>query len=358
MLQRWRWPLPVIVRAVQAWRRDRGEGRGRWVYSRILVPLDGSRLAEHVLPFVRLLGRELPSRVELLYVQRLERSVVSWPLEDEYASELPPSRLEGYDPIRQTALIDAARRSEAEAYLQKMVASLEGEGLTASYHLREGAAASQIVAEAETDPNTLIAMATHGRSGITRWALGSVTDKVLHASTGPLLVVRSTEEGAIPAQVALKALVVPLDGSPLAEEVLPHVVALSNSLSLSVILVRILAGDPVSGHDAGALEQIRGVSRALRAQGVTSVTEAVLHGNAAGAIVDIAQTPAGARGPERSGSEAAPESLIAMTTHGRSGIGRWVLGSVTDRVVSHSRAPVLVIRSAGAPVHAAGARRG
>ena len=111
--------------------------------------------------------------------------------------------------------------------------------ITADAH--EGNAAEQIINEAEKDPNTLIAMVTHGRSGLGRWVLGSVTDKVLHATTNPLLITHAQDEASANSHPTLKNLIVPLDGSPLAGRVLPHVETLAPALGLNVILVRVAA---------------------------------------------------------------------------------------------------------------------
>ena len=108
----------------------------------------------------------------------------------------------------------------------------------ASCEVHEGEAAHQILVEAQRDPEALIAMSTHGRSGIARWMLGSVTDKVLRATINPLLVVRSQGNSVANQNGKLTNLLVPLDGSPEAEQVLPHVAALANGLHLKVLLTR------------------------------------------------------------------------------------------------------------------------
>ncbi len=188
-----------------------------------------------------------------------------------------------------------------------------------------GEPASWIVREAEREADTLVAMSTRGRSGITRWVLGSVADQVLHATKAPLLLLRSQDEETPPYEASLASVIVPLDGSFLAEQVLPHAVTLAQALRLSVTLVR------VSSHqeEAEARDYLREVGGKLNQQGATSVKELVLNGHAGTAIVDIARD--------------IPNSLVTMTTHGHSGIGRWILGSVTDQVVRLSGSPVLVV---------------
>jgi nucleotide-binding universal stress UspA family protein len=292
------------------------------MYNRILVPLDGSQLAEQVLPYVKLLAKETKCHMELLQV-----------IEYSPAPTHP----------RQ---VRANLTGEAQKYLKKAAASLKSSGLTVSSLVHHGDPASDIIAEAESEPETLIAMATHGQSGLARWMLGSVTDKVLHAATNPLLVVRAHEQEATTTGEMLENVIVPLDESLLAEQALPHAVHLARTMGLRVILLRVTpdAGDYyrnmeyVPGNfedfaqfaDGQAMEYLHKVGRKLRDQGFPLVEERLLHGHPAATIVDLARET--------------PHCLVAMTTHGRSGVGRWLLGSVADRVVRHSAGPVLMVR--------------
>ncbi|HZA22580.1 MAG TPA: universal stress protein [Dehalococcoidia bacterium] len=308
------------------------------MYDKILVSLDGSALAEQILPYVRPLAKALVASIELLRT-------------------IPPSGLELADPAygRYPHQIDANLQGQALDYLRSISASLNGLGVSISYIVRQGDPASWITSEAEKEPGTLIAISTHGRSGVARWLLGSVTDKVLQATTTPLLIVRSSEPPNPVSEVQLKTVIVPLDGSVLAEQVLPHIATLAKALGLEVKLVRVhpsveeysryferqqvgSAATVYSGPyevfsreaDAQAMEYLHEVKMQLHRQGVWSVEESLLRGHPAATIVDLASE--------------IPGSLVAISTHGRSGIGRWLLGSVTDRVVRHSPAPVLVIR--------------
>jgi nucleotide-binding universal stress UspA family protein len=301
------------------------------MYNRILTPLDGSTLAEQVLPYVKMLAKPNSVPITLLRVN----------------VPVPPDLIAISQDIS-TEQVSANIRADAEEYLEKMAAPLREQGMSVTQQVVEGIPAACIVDEGDREPGTLIAMSTHGRSGVARWALGSVTDKVLHATDCPLLIIRSGEEAPLETEaITLKSLIVPLDGSELAEQVLPHAVALAKSHDLNVILVRVtpLAGDyyrymdyPLPEFDnlpeqmdAEAVEYLQSQSQKLRSQGVPKVEERLIHGPPAIAVADFAKE--------------APSSLVAMTTHGRSGLERWVLGSVADRVVRHSGGPVLVIRA-------------
>lgn len=310
------------------------------MYQRILVPLDGSPLAEQVLAWVGILAKGMQSQVELL-------RVIEPPPQD-----LPDSA-HGIYPHRVLASI----ASHAQDYLEGLAIPLRQDGLSVSSIVREGSPAPSIASEGAKEPETLIAMTTHGRSGISRWLLGSVTDKVLHATTNPLLMVRAYDQENPPEAVNLQTIIVPLDGSSLAEQALPHAASLAKALKLRVLLVRVtpslseyqryLEDYPLDSsstiysgmyeefsreQDALAMQYLHQVQEKLNNQGVSSVGERLLKGHAADAIVGLARET--------------PHSLVAMTSHGRSGVGRWLLGSVADRVVHHSRDLVLVIRAA------------
>jgi nucleotide-binding universal stress UspA family protein len=286
------------------------------MYSKILVPLDGSPLAEQILPSVRFLAVTDNIPVELLWVNDVE--IAKWP---------PRS---GKEYLRQAT----ARYLSAV----RQIDSIEA----------DGKAAEVIVRRAAAEPGCLIAMATHGMSGMRRWLIGSVASKVTQSAQNPLLLVRPTENADPAAAIALNTIFVPLDGSGLAEKALPHAVALAKGLKLAVQLVRFyrlppdafVVADgviaPGSAQFRGAMHKeaesyLDGKVETLRAEGLDRVIGTAMEGDAASEIIDLAAKTA--------------HSLIAMSTHGRSGIGRWLLGSVAEKVLQHSRAPVLLIRA-------------
>jgi nucleotide-binding universal stress UspA family protein len=209
-----------------------------------------------------------------------------------------------------------------------------------------------IVDLAAARPGTLIAMATRLRAP-KRWLMGSVAERVLDATTNHLLLVRPGE-GDRSSEAHLKRMLVPLDGSEVAERVLPTVAELASRLNLEVVLVRVVkhvyttppeAILPVFGANIPNPKQLWEEARLeaenyltdrvedLRAHGVANVASMALVGGADGAAAEIIDL-----------AEHTPENLVAMSTHGESGLGRWLIGSVTQRVVRHSTGPVLVIR--------------
>ncbi len=294
------------------------------MYNKILVPLDGSQWSEQVLPYARLVAEALKIKVELL--QMIDPDLVTEYSDPEHG--------------RYVDLVGSTLKNESANYLHR-TADLFLNGSSVICTAEIGKPAEVIVERAATIPNALIAMATHGRSGVQRWLLGSIADKILHAATNPLLLVRSNDQSPSNTGASLKKIFVPLDGSPLAELTLPHVIELSRKMKLEVVLVR--AFDPLGqGHlpyaeriknkiRAEAMAYLEAKIRQLEGVGIKQISYLIPHGNAAEKIVDI--------------TRATPETLVAICTHGRSGIGRWVLGSVTDRVVRYSGNPVLVIRA-------------
>jgi nucleotide-binding universal stress UspA family protein len=301
------------------------------MYTRMLIPLDGSKLAENVLPYARTLARALELRIDLL-------SVVD---SMDFARTANAGHVRDFDP-----LIEAATQ-EGNRYLEGIARSLGGTKV--SYAVENGVADKIIIDSAASDKGTLIAMATRGRSGIHRWVMGSVAEKVLRGATNPLLLVRGDEEGKSEGEATLKSIVVPLDGSKLAESVLPRAVDLAKKLSLKIVLTRAYQ-IPLSAAYAGAeapyipnqdalLNLVRDEASAyldekvneLHQNGIDKVSSILSVGSGADEIIDLARST--------------PDNLIAMSTHGRSGVKRWVLGSVTEKVVRHSDDPVLVVRA-------------
>ena len=301
------------------------------MYERILVTLDGSKLSESILPYARSFARALKIPVEPLQV-----------IDPDTLMPLVVAKHGHYHDVL------TAEREYSSNYLRQVATSFSGSS-SVDCSVEIGKPAEVIVDRAAAQAGTLIAMATHGRSGVKRWLLGSVADKVLHAAANHLLLVRTTEEIKKTEAVSLKRVVVPLDGSKLAEMVIPHALELARKMDLEVVLLRAYAlPTPVYSAedyapDLGELwEQIKKEAQEylaekvdhLHKEGLRKVSTVLLEGYAANKIIDL--------GRER------PESLVAMCTHGRTGVGRWVMGSVTDRVVRHSGDPVLVIRAPSA----------
>lgn len=294
------------------------------MYRQILVPLDGSKIAENVLPYARLLAAKLALPVQLI-------SVVEIPA----FANAEKARYLG-------SLIDRAVTTSQE-YLGKVAKNFVGVNVTTA--VEKGKPEEAILARADVDDDILIAMATHGRSGMSRWLLGSVAEKIVRQAKNPVFLVRAKEKAETDGQAALNRFIVPLDGSKVAESILPHVIELARAMKIKVVLVQIFTlkqiiytyKDYIPDFDALERSSKSGVSRyleekeqQLRKAGL-DVSSVAAEGEAAETIIELA-----------AGS---PESLITMCTHGHSGIKRWMLGSITEKVVRHADSPVLTVRA-------------
>jgi nucleotide-binding universal stress UspA family protein len=291
--------------------------------------LDGSTTAEKVLPYARYLAGKFRVPVELLAVVDI----------GEVASHMASEKARFLDGI-----IEEAVRNLTE-YLRGVATTFATGGVRCS--VERGKPADVIIEKAESDKATLVTMATHGRSGMNRFLLGSIAEKVLRGTVNPLLVVRATEEAKSTGEATFKSIIVPLDGSELAEGVLPMVADMAKKLDLEVELFRayhipynVYAGDEgfYAGHYDELLESVRDEAREylekksfdLKKAGVAKLTCVTKEGFAGDEIIALGRKTA--------------DNLIAMSSHGRSGMKRWVLGSVAETVVRHSGDPVLILR--------------
>ena len=284
------------------------------MYKKLLIPLDGSKVAEAVLPYARFLAVALELAVDLIHVNDPET--------------VAPYPMPGAD------------------YLKEVAASFPS-SLTVNRTIYKGRTAEVILDRAASDAGTLITMATHGLSGGQRWLLGRVSQKVLQATVNPLLLIRPMDPTRTRGGARFASVIVPLDGSHLAEKIFPHIVYLAKRLELPVVLIRtytlptagyfLAAGvsPPAMDEVGGKIEReikdyLQAKEEELRASGIATVSSIVAEGKGPEAIIELARNT--------------PDGLVAMSTHGRSGLGRWVLGGVTDRVVCYGGEPVLVIR--------------
>ena len=301
------------------------------MYTKLLIPLDGSKTAEQVLPYARFFTNRLHKPVELIAAIDIAEMLAY--VSAEKARDV-------YD------MIENGVRS-SEAYLKAVSGALDGAGVQCT--VEKGRAEEVIIEKGEADPGIFIAMATHGHSGVNRWLLGSVAEKVLRGTANPLLLIRATEFAKSEGETSLRSIIVALDGSELAESVLPLVAGIAKRLGLAVILLRAynipysLYGfrhgyyavdiqqfmTEVRDEVHNYLEQKAGEVKALGVEKVSCVTK---EGLSADEIIRVGRET--------------PDSLIAMCSHGRSGLKRWALGSVTETVIRHSDRPMLVLRPA------------
>lgn len=303
------------------------------MYQKILVPLDGSPFAEGVLPYLSQVSE--PQTTEILLLQVLEM--------DRYSAYLTPG------PVPISGQPVSNWKQVAENYHASLMAEVEGRGYRVSSEIIDGTdVAAEICRYADAAQVDLIAMTTHARTGLPRWMLGSVASRVVSATDKPVFLVHPTEE-TVDQTVALRRILVPLDGSHLAEEVLSLATTLAKAQEAQLILVRALEpptmvpADPsmndVTAPLAAQMGSVEKQAAEFYMQDITAELQrrsmveqtVIIFGDAAEVILDTA--------------EINDVDLIAMCTHGRSGVSRWVYGSVAEKVLHSAPCPLLLIRA-------------
>jgi nucleotide-binding universal stress UspA family protein len=326
------------------------------MFAHILVPLDGSPRAERALIVAARLARANSSAITLV-------RVVQEPI--SYAASMDPAATAIQSEI-DTGL------TQASQYLNQVAHSAVLEGIPVEQQTLVGSVANTILSVAESAGSDLIIICSHGYTGITRWALGSIAEKIARHAPMPVLILR--EGGPIPANSHLDATqpfcaLVPLDGSSMAKAALEPaaelIAALAAPTQARLHLMRVVASPATSTKDLereerwqqlqraktyldATLQHIREgfVAPAVKRLGLTLSWSVAIDTDVAGAILQTAEN-----GEEITGAGIfGPCDLIAIATHGRSGLQRWVLGSVTERILHASRRPVLIVRPPeGAP---------
>ena len=276
---------------------------------KILVPLDGSGLSEVVLPWAQLLG----SKIELM------KSYM--PLDNiKLSPELPITIAEMVN--------DMDIHKNVEKYLSRQAEKLQGQDQEVEVYCAIGQPADSILLRSEDFDLTVIA--SHGHSGITRWLLGSVTTKVVRASTTPVLVVRARPDPR-PRPAKLDTIFVPLDGSSTSEKSLAMATELAQRFDAELILYEgvIYRDNTPEKDDWQAISAQEYLNARAKEMGDLKVKVVVHESRKGPEICDQA---------EKHGAD-----LIVMGSHGRSGVSRFLLGSVTEGVVQSSQCPVLVV---------------
>jgi nucleotide-binding universal stress UspA family protein len=276
------------------------------MFHRMLVPLDGSAQADRILPYASWLAKCLHIPILLLSIIDLR------------------------------AASSARGQGDVEQQLQQAVDRLRREGVQADVAITAGRPAEEILGVAESQGCDLIVLSTSTRPRSGTGILGRVTDKVFHASQIPLLLIPpAAAEPPMSPPYASSTLIVPLDGSALAEAALPFAADLGQRLSAQVMLSRAVpfAGaivdetTPPTG-EIEARAYLGSLTEKLRSEGLT-VQWRTLDGPPVEHILDLASQ--------------LPHSLVILTTHGRSALARWFVGSVAEGVVRAASIPVLVI---------------
>ena len=287
------------------------------MYERILVPLDGSGRAEHALPYARWLAKRLNSMVTLL------------------------TACAKNDPMVRPLTV----------YLEKKAEEFEKIGINVNYSCVFGDIASEILDFSEKNRIGLIVMTSRGATGTARWSLGSVALKVVLHSRTPILLVRTTQRHAARLEEGVRSILVPLDGSPVAESILPHIEDLGRATGLEIVLLQVTVPIryPAVGREVTEAEKheedVKNLNTArvaatryylderedaLKKKGVNVRSVSLMGRPAADMILQYIEDN--------------PVGLTALATHGFSGVSRWAFGSVAIKILEGSPRPLLLLR--------------
>ncbi len=297
------------------------------MFLKVLVPLDGSAFAEQALPWALAISRRAGARLDLMRVH------VLYALADLHAARMP------YDPA-----LEAACEDQERLYLDGTARELQTVArgsVTAT--LVHGLGVDGILQEVKTTATDLVVMTTHGRGPVSRFFLGSVADELIRRAPVPVLLVRphvpadgpASEPGLAP-EPAVAEVLVPLDGSALAEHALGPATDLARLMDATCTLLRVIRpgpeapGRPAEETEPEARDYLERIAARLRVQDLQVQTRVATASHAAEAILHE--------------NAARTDGVIALATHGRGGVRRMLLGSVADKVIRAGSTPVLVCR--------------
>lgn len=301
----------------------------------LLVTLDGSEFGEHALPFVKSIAEKTGASVNLSHVSCCE----------------PPTDLLQNTPFQYEGVSMESymqkHAAEQEEYLVDKANALQLDlpGQRVDSSLLEGYVTEALERHATEIGAKLVVMTTHGRTGVSRAWLGSVADSLVRNSNFPLLVIRPLEDGTTFPAPRFEHFLVPLDGSATGEKILEPAVALGKAMGARFTLLHVVAphvtfGSRVSPIPSGHLrerlekaeEYLTGISERLKAEGIEAEPMIESHFAPARAILKTA--------------EGQDVDLIAIATHGYTGVKRAILGSVADKVLRAAQWPLLLERPA------------
>lgn len=357
------------------------------MFKYLLVPLDGTRFAEHILPEAFQIARGMDVPIVLLHsvdassisAEELDQRPMPIITHDSagtygYSSgthgpddERLPRGIEGSDWVsmpgmhgsldiqlpdqeqeRATTLdrIIESKSDLAERYMLPIARALQEKGIVVERAIEMEPAHAAIIRYTKGRDGGLIAMTTHSRTGLDRWRMGSVADKVLQECSVPLLLFHPREGSEAPSTI--NNILVPLDGSSVSQSALPVAEALAGRLNVPVHLTKVVptgkevyigsgtspsyGSAPLEEADDEHLRYLDRVKQGLTQKGITADLK-LMTGSASDKIVEYALE----------------DTLIVMATLGESSMMNRILGSTADKVLRSARGPVLFVKPDGYP---------
>lgn len=315
------------------------------MFKKILVPLDGSALAEQAVdPALRLVQWAAGSTGsrgagELIFMRVPMYASSQTPVSPAHEYAWPQER---HLPVK----------GESAEYLRDLredIKSKAGPNVSIRTMVVNGDRAGAIVDTAQTEQADLIVMSTYGRTGLSRWVLGSVTSRVLRHAHCPVLVINASTSQSASQSAPMAHILITFDGSLLSEKALEVGLALAKANAAQVTLLRVLSNGDFSSDEHPLPENIAISNNKLQKEPLHHQAESYLQDLVAihdteGLEINIAVIAGPVASTILDFATNEKVDLIAMTTHGRTGIRRWIYGSVTENVLYGTSCAMLIIR--------------
>jgi nucleotide-binding universal stress UspA family protein len=300
-------------------------------YFRVLVPLDGSDLSEQAIPYAQAVAA---SGGVLIYAQAVPGAEPLYGLiGNKLASE---------------GEVAGMYAQSAKEELERVKARWAAVAPNVEIDVAAGDPTETILALAERNKADMIVMASAGRGALGRWTFGSVADRIAHVCPIPVMIVRGRDAGVEPGVAHIARVIVPYDGSELAEESFDEAAHLAAHIDREVLLVRAIFPEsevaPTRGFEAVYTPDLyQTMTESLEADARKSLDEAAAKITAMGARVatEIRHGPTA----QSIAESARFDDVIVITSHGRTGVKRWLMGSVAEKLVRTGPCPVIVVRS-------------
>lgn len=299
------------------------------MFNHILIPLDGSSLAECVLPHVVAIARAFEAQVTVLRVV-----------------EQPPA-------IGQTRSVDPLSwnivKSEAEAYLSGVALRLEEVDLRVDSVLLEGHAAESVIQFAHDKDVDLIMLSSHGRSGLSGWNVSSVVQKILLRSYLPMMIVRAYQPTTLElSDLRYRKVLVPLDCSQRAECVLPVVTSLADFHDPQLLFVHVVRKPeipqrtPLTQEDIGLADQITQRNREGAAKYLSQLQPQMI--SAAFNVRTCMTVSKNVAATLHEMAEDEGVDLVVLSAHGHSFVPKWPFGGATINFIAYGTQPLLIVQ--------------
>ena len=294
------------------------------MFDPILVPLDGSLLAECVLPHVVAIGQAFDAKITLLHVMDKNCADFSTQLMDQLNWQI--------------------NKNEARLYLKRIGHRLQNSGLQAKTNVLEGLAAESITQFAHSQEMKLIILSSHGQSGLRKWGISSITHKVIHRAPTSVLIIRAPQ----PKEQPYRRILVPLDGSWRAENVLTMVTLLARFHQSQIQIAHVVKTPEMARHLPPLQEDINLSNRiVVRNQeearhyfnqvqlrsplaGLDVKAHLIVSNNAAVAIHELVDRE--------------QIDMVVLSAHGYSGNNQWPYGSMVNNFILYGKAPLLIVQ--------------